>query len=102
MAPGINEVFPKSRFLHVREATGINTEDLHNVVTVILVDSVINSGKSTVQFVQRIQAINGAVRIVVVAGVVQVRRLEGVVLFELLRCVCRRIGIPVGELRIGE
>ncbi|KAL4923023.1 uncharacterized protein BDV17DRAFT_296752 [Aspergillus undulatus] len=57
-------------------AHGINKE-LEGIVTVILVDDVINSGNSVVKFVRHIQGINGAVRIIVVAGVIQDKAVRG-------------------------
>jgi hypoxanthine phosphoribosyltransferase len=39
--------------------------------TIILVDSVINSGKTIVEFLERVRAVSETVRVVIVAGVVQ-------------------------------
>lgn len=45
--------------------------------TVILVDSVVNSGKTVVEFAQHIYALYPTVRIVVIAGVVQAECVSG-------------------------
>ena len=45
--------------------------------TVLLVDSVVNSGKTVVQFVQHIRNLHATIRVVVVAGVVQAQSVSG-------------------------
>ena len=71
MAFGVNRAFPLASFVHARypsDIMALHLEDVHNV---ILVDSVINSGKSVVDFVGHVQDLSPTIRIVVVAGVVQ-------------------------------
>lgn len=59
-------------FLHAKEAKDVQAEHLAGKWTVILVDAVINSGKSVVEFVRHIRGkLSRQIRIVIVAGVVQ-------------------------------
>ncbi|KAF2759857.1 hypothetical protein EJ05DRAFT_484756 [Pseudovirgaria hyperparasitica] len=71
MAFGVNDVFPKASFVHAKNPPDITELHLQDCSTVILVDSVINTGKSLVEFVTHVRGINTKVRIVVVAGVIQ-------------------------------
>ena len=71
MAFGVNDAFPRAMFVHAKEPEDLTTDYLHNQRTVLLVDSVVNSGKTVEQFVQHVRKMNAAIRIVVVAGVVQ-------------------------------
>ncbi|KAJ6003761.1 hypothetical protein N7522_006453 [Penicillium canescens] len=71
MAFGVNEAFPLAMFLHAKVTSDIGTDNLQNCSTIILVDSVINSGKSVLEFVQHIRNLHSTIRIVVVAGVIQ-------------------------------
>ncbi|KAK4118545.1 hypothetical protein N657DRAFT_659553 [Parathielavia appendiculata] len=63
MAEGINQVLPSAMFLHGQW-------------TVVLVDSVVDSGKPMAEFVERIRELNPTVPIVVVVGVVQEQSLS--------------------------
>jgi uracil phosphoribosyltransferase len=76
MAFGVNEIFPHAMFIHPFEPTDIAPKHLLGRHAICLVDSVINSGKSVVEFVQHIRWINADIRIVVVAGVVQEKALS--------------------------
>ena len=72
MALGVSEAFPAAGFLHAKNPGDLKEEHLKGVKTVLLVDSVVNSGKSVVEFVDHIRGASGrGVRIIVVAGVVQ-------------------------------
>ncbi|KAJ5762122.1 uncharacterized protein N7511_005504 [Penicillium nucicola] len=71
MAFGVNDAFPLAMFLHAKVTSDIRTDHLRNCATVILVDSVINTGESILEFIQHIRSLDSAIRIVVVAGVVQ-------------------------------
>lgn len=70
MALGVKEVFPLASLMHVTSASDIQAMHLQGRVTVVLVDSVVNTGQTISQFIRRIRVISRAVRIVVVAGVV--------------------------------
>ena len=70
MALGVKEVFPLASLMHVTSASDIQAMHLQGRVTVVLVDSVVNTGQTISQFIRRVRVISRAVRIVVVAGVV--------------------------------
>ncbi|MCJ1473510.1 hypothetical protein MMC13_002161 [Lambiella insularis] len=70
MALGVNDAFPLASFVHAGYAGDVKSHHLHGQSTVLLVDSVVNSGKTVVQFVQHIRSLSATIRIVVVAGVV--------------------------------
>ena len=71
MAFGVNDAFPLAMFVHASNADDIKLHHLQGQLTVIIVDSLINTGKTIVQFMQHVRHLHGTVRIVVVAGVVQ-------------------------------
>ncbi|KAK1961849.1 uracil phosphoribosyltransferase [Colletotrichum sublineola] len=78
MALGVSEVFPRAMFLHASGPSDLNPENLTGKKTVLLVDSVINSGKTIVEFVERIRRLGTIKRVVVVAGVVQEKAVSDV------------------------
>ncbi|KAK1772026.1 uracil phosphoribosyltransferase-domain-containing protein [Phialemonium atrogriseum] len=86
MAFGVNDAFPLATFVHAREAEDLGPHHLSGRGAVLLVDSVVNSGKTVVEFVQRVRSLHAAVRIVVVAGVVQAQSVSEGRLAELLAC----------------
>ncbi|KAG0154474.1 hypothetical protein PDIDSM_42 [Penicillium digitatum] len=71
MALGVNDAFPLAMFYHAKAPSDLQHHHLKKMVTIVLVDSVVNSGKSILQFVQRIRSLHATIRIVVVAGVIQ-------------------------------
>lgn len=71
MAFGVNDVFPQAKFLHAKNPEDITERHMEGIRNIFLVDSVVNTGKSVLQFVEYIRRVNAATRIVVVAGVVQ-------------------------------
>jgi uracil phosphoribosyltransferase/phosphoserine phosphatase/adenylate kinase len=71
MAFGVNEAFPSAMFVHAKRPEDIEPHHLLQQRTVVLVDSVVNSGKTVVNFVQHIHSLHATIHIVVVAGVVQ-------------------------------
>ncbi|KAL4788890.1 uracil phosphoribosyltransferase-domain-containing protein [Aspergillus venezuelensis] len=77
LASGIHKVFPKAKLMHARKPKHIMEQDLEGIVTIILVDDVINCGNSLVKLMRHIRDINGAVRIIVVAGVFQDKAVRG-------------------------
>ncbi|TVY92422.1 hypothetical protein LAWI1_G003821 [Lachnellula willkommii] len=76
MASGVNEAFPLAMFVHAKQPGDILPHHLPEHGTVVLVDSVINSGKSVVEFVNRIRHLDATIRIVVVAAVAYVDSLQ--------------------------
>jgi len=71
MAFGVNDAFPRAMFVHADHHDNITSELLKDRHSIILVDSVINSGKSILQFVKHIRNLHATIHIVIVAGVVQ-------------------------------
>ncbi|KIW18413.1 hypothetical protein PV08_02701 [Exophiala spinifera] len=71
MALGVSEILPSASFLHARTPNDITAELLHVKSTVILVDSVVNSGQTIADFICHLTVSKPAVRIIVIAGVVQ-------------------------------
>lgn len=86
MAFGVNEAFPCAMFVHAKRPEDIEPHHLLQLRTVVLVDSVVNSGKTVVNFVRHIRSLHATIRIVVVAGVVQAQSVsEGSVAQTLAR-----------------
>ena len=77
MAFGVNDAFPLAMFVHASDADDIKLHHLQGQLTVILVDSVVNTGKTIVEFVQHVRKLDATIRIVVVAGVVQAQCISG-------------------------
>ncbi|EME79800.1 uncharacterized protein MYCFIDRAFT_64502 [Pseudocercospora fijiensis CIRAD86] len=71
MAFGVHDTFPLASFLHASSPEDLKVDKLKDRETIILVDSVVNSGKSIAEFVNHIRKLRIAARVVVVAGVVQ-------------------------------
>ncbi|KAF7561252.1 hypothetical protein G7046_g2879 [Stylonectria norvegica] len=71
MALGVSDALPLAQFLHAKEPEHVTAAHLHGQRAVVLVDSVVNSGKSVVEFVNHIRKLGSDVQIVVVSGVVQ-------------------------------
>lgn len=71
MALGVNEAFPLASFLHAKQPGDIMTHHLQGQTTVLLVDSVVSTGATVVEFVERIRELHATILVVVVAGVVQ-------------------------------
>ena len=71
MAFGVNDAFPLARFVHAKDADDLKAHHVQDQRTIVLVDSVVNSGKSIIDFTNRIRSQRSSIQIVVVAGVVQ-------------------------------
>lgn len=76
MADGINDVFPLAMFVHANSPEEVKFHHVERQSQVILVDSVVNTGESIVNFVQAIRRLHPTIRIIVVAGVVQEQFLD--------------------------
>lgn len=77
MALGVNEAFPLAMFVHATNADDIKLHHLQGQLTIILVDSVINTGRTIIEFVQHVRELHATIFIVVVAGVVQAQSVSG-------------------------
>ncbi|KAJ7265019.1 uracil phosphoribosyltransferase-domain-containing protein [Mycena rebaudengoi] len=84
MALGVYKALPLAMFVHAKKPEELNNEHLEGRETVLLVDSVVNSGKSVEEFVQHIRALDSTVRIVVIAGVIQAQSLSDGILGDIL------------------
>ncbi|KAK3298098.1 uracil phosphoribosyltransferase-domain-containing protein [Chaetomium fimeti] len=71
MAEGVNDALPCAMFVHAKQPDELRPQHIKGQRTVVLVDSVVNSGKSIVEFVQRIRSLDATIAIVAIAGVVQ-------------------------------
>lgn len=71
MALGVNDAMPSAMFLHAKDPGDLKPEHVDQQHTIVLVDSVINTGKTTLEFLQCIRTLHATIRVVVVAGVVQ-------------------------------
>ena len=99
MAFGVNDAFPLAMFLHAKNPEDVKREHLQDTVTVLLVDSVVNNGKTVVEFVEHIRALHASVRIVVVTGVAQSGAVaEG----GLVHGLARHGNLRVVALRLSE
>ena len=76
MAAGINDAFPQAMFVHAKEPEDIKQHHLHGQITLILVDSVVNTGKTIIDCVHHVRKLHATIRVVIVAGVVQVECLS--------------------------
>ncbi|EEU35019.1 uncharacterized protein NECHADRAFT_37485, partial [Fusarium vanettenii 77-13-4] len=99
MALGVNAVFPKARFIHAASVGDIKRHHVDGQCTMLLVDSVVNSGKTLMQFIDHVRGLNANIRIVVVAGVVQA---EVVVETHPLAKLMGRHGASLVALRLSE
>lgn len=71
IAFGVSEVFPLAPFLHAKKPEDVEKKHLKGMTNVVLVDAMINTGDSIVEFVKRIRELRPTVRIMVVSGVTQ-------------------------------
>ena len=99
MALGINEAFPLAMFVHASDSRDIMLHHLQGQVNILLVDSVVNSGATVAEFVQRIRRLHATIRIVIVAGVVQAQSLSQGSLAQALAC---HANISVVALRLSD
>ncbi|KAK3373065.1 uracil phosphoribosyltransferase-domain-containing protein [Lasiosphaeria ovina] len=101
MALGVNDAFPTAMFIHATKPADIKRHHVLEGGTVMLVDSVVNTGKSVLEFVRHIRITLGTnIPIVMVAGVVQSQSVgqEGT----LGRALERDTGLTVVALRLSE
>ncbi|CZT19397.1 related to 2-3-cyclic-nucleotide 3-phosphodiesterase [Ramularia collo-cygni] len=100
MARGVWEAFPTAMYVHAKEPVDLHKSDhIAGRAAIVLVDGVVNTGKSVVDYVQHIRSCDANVKIVVLAGVVQGQAVEkGGVLDRLSN---RYEGISLIALRIS-
>lgn len=71
MGRGVWEVFPLAMYKHADKPIDLHDSHLQGRSRVILVDSVVNTGGSIIDFVKHIRKLGRSIPIVVVTGVVQ-------------------------------
>ena len=98
MALGVNEALPLAMFVHASHPEDIMPHHLQEQLTLV-VDSVVNSGKTVVQFLQHVRKLHATIRIVIMAGVVQAQCLSGSLLAEAL---ARDAKVSLIALRLSE
>ena len=99
MAYGVSDAFPLAMFVHARDADDIKLHHLEGQLTVILVDSVVNTGKTIVESVRQIRKLHATIRIVIVAGVVQAQCVSG---GSLNQALARHANLHLIALRLSE
>jgi uracil phosphoribosyltransferase len=99
MAIGVSDAFPLAMFVHAGDANDIKLHHLQGQLTVILVDSVVNTGKTIVEFVRHVHKLHGTIRIVVVAGVVQAQCVSG---GSLKQTLARYANLHLIALRVSK
>ncbi|GAB0146356.1 hypothetical protein EsHS_00006761 [Epichloe bromicola] len=99
MALGLSEALPLAMFIHASCPDDIKREHVDNQRTVILVDSVISSGKTLIPFINQVRSMDKDICIVVTAGVVQDDALsEG----RELSKVAEQHRVSIGALRLSK
>ena len=71
MASGVSKAFPRAMYVHVKVPQDLKLHHLEDQVQAVLVDSVVNTGKSIIECVHAVRDLNANIRIIVVAGVIQ-------------------------------
>ncbi|KAM3437526.1 hypothetical protein NHJ13734_004593 [Beauveria thailandica] len=100
MALGISEVFPSAMFVHAFAPDDIKDHHLENQENLVLVDSVVNSGQSIMDFLRRVARLEQHLtNIVVVAGVVQK---EAVADGHALRAMMEQHRVKMVALRVSS
>lgn len=97
MAWGVSEAFPKAMLIYVNGRDDLKLHHLEHREWVLLVDSVVNSGKKIVEFVKRIHILHTTILILVVTGVVRKVTITGP--FEFLDGY---VGLTRATLRVSE
>ncbi|KAK6527375.1 hypothetical protein TWF281_010555 [Arthrobotrys megalospora] len=99
MALGVNDALPSAMFVHAKNAADIASQHLSRQRTIVLVDSVVNTGKTVVEFVHHIRKLHHSIRIIVVAGVVQSQSINEGSLAQLL---ARHANLSIVALRLSD
>ena len=99
MAFGVFDILPSAMFVHANNPRDVKIDLLDGQETVILVDSVINSGQTIIDFVEHIRRLHPTIRIVIVAGVVHAK---AVTKGSLAQAFERHVRLNVVALRLSE
>ncbi|KAK7179210.1 hypothetical protein DPSP01_011760 [Paraphaeosphaeria sporulosa] len=71
MASGVSEAFSLAMYVHAKSPSDLAPHHIQGQSQILLVDSVVNSGKTVIQFVQHVRNVSKYIHIVVVTGVIQ-------------------------------
>jgi len=71
MAFGVSKALPAAGFVHAKKFGEIDPGNFKDKHTVVLVDSVINTGRSIIEFVKPLTKRYPKIRVVVITGVIQ-------------------------------
>ena len=99
MALGVNDAIPRAMFVHASRPEDIMLHHLLGQFTLVLVDSVVNSGETVVQFVEHVHKLHPTIRIVILAGVVQAQAVSKGSLAEAL---ARYPNLDLVALRLSD
>ncbi|KXG51995.1 uncharacterized protein PGRI_082790 [Penicillium griseofulvum] len=99
MAFGVSDAFPLAVFRHAKIPSDIQDDDLKNMATIILVDSVVNTGKSVLEFIDHIRSLHTTIPIVVVAGVIHSQTVST---SRIARALGRFSGLSFVTLRLSD
>lgn len=69
MAKGVYRTFPLARYAFAKSPQDIAWRDVADMANILLVDSVINTGKSMIDFVENIRTMSSKSKILLVAGI---------------------------------
>ncbi|KAE8382870.1 uracil phosphoribosyltransferase-domain-containing protein [Aspergillus bertholletiae] len=77
MASGVNDAFEQAMLVHAKQPTDLHQGHIEDRSAILLVDSVVNSGRTVLDFVRHIRDFNHDAPIVVITGVIQARCISG-------------------------
>lgn len=99
MALGVSDAFPLAMFVHASTPSDLRLHHLEGQTTVMLVDSVVNSGKTLMQFIRHIRTLHATIRIVAVVGVIQAKCISDGF---LAQAIAHHAKITIVTLRISD
>jgi uracil phosphoribosyltransferase/phosphoserine phosphatase/adenylate kinase len=100
MASGVSKAFPRAMYVHVRVPQDLKVDHLKGQQQIVLVDSVVNTGKSVIECVQAIRGLCPDIQIVIVTGVVQAQCLyRNSVMYKVLAAAGR---VHLVALRVSD
>lgn len=99
MASGVSEALPLAVFVHASRPEDLKAHHIDGQLTVLLVDSVVNTGNSVIEFVQRVLNLSPTIRVVIIASVVQSQSVSENSQIQALR---HRTNISLVALRLSD
>ncbi|KAL8773656.1 MAG: hypothetical protein Q9209_001422 [Squamulea sp. 1 TL-2023] len=102
MASGVYDAFPLAMFVHAVDPENIKFHHLEGQITLLLVDSIINTGKSILDVVQHVRSIHATIQIIIVAAVVQSRCVMGDNGGTLIHKLASFANVHIVALRVSE